>query len=315
MRTDPRFSRGSPSRCLTGAGRRTSAGLLPARKRSTTGPPRGGEARSRTTSGRLAGVVGRAAPRWAGPGSDRRRPAAPGGRRRARRPGSVRSRSAAMQRLALHQRPAAGVHEDGGGLHHGQLLAAEEAARLRRSAARAGSPRRPGVRISSLVGAAGLRWLRMRALVAAGAPGRARPCRCAAAGSEHAPPIVPMPNTPSVLPRHWVSISRGQRARRASPRSMVGICRATVEHQGEACSATAKALTPGRVADGEPRACRRRARSMLSVPVPHTETILRSGQATKTPSLKRACARMLMATAGVADAADQLWPRSRRRAR
>jgi len=35
---------------------------------------------------------------------------------------------------------------------------------------------------------------------------------------------------------------------------------------------------------------------MLSVPVPQIETILRWGQPTKTPSLKRAWARMLMAT-------------------
>ena len=62
-----------------------------------------------------------------------------------------------------------------------------------------------------------------------------------------------------------------------------------------ACSATAKALTPGVLHTVTPRRPAA-SRSMLSVPVPHTETILRSRQAAKTPSVKRAWARMLMAT-------------------
>ena len=72
-----------------------------------------------------------------------------------------------------------------------------------------------------------------------------------------------------------------------------------------ACSATANALMPGVLQTVIPR-MPAALRSMLSVPVPHTETILSSGQAANTASLKRAWARILMRDLGVADAADQL---------
>ena len=59
-----------------------------------------------------------------------------------------------------------------------------------------------------------------------------------------------------------------------------------------ACSATANALMPGVLQMVTPR-MPAALRSMLSVPVPHTETILSLGQAANTLSLKRAWARML----------------------
>ena len=73
------------------------------------------------------------------------------------------------------------------------------------------------------------------------------------------------------------------------------ILRATASMSVSACSATAKALTPGVLQTVTPR-MPAAFRSMLSVPVPHTETILSAGQAANTASLNRACARMLMAT-------------------
>ncbi len=107
------------------------------------------------------------------------------------------------------------------------------------------------------------------------------------------PPMAPMPKTPRVLPTHWVISSRGQRPLRISA-SMVTTRRATVSIRVSACSATAKALTPGVLQIVTPR-MPAAFRSRLSVPVPHTETILSRGQAWNTPSLKRAWARMLMA--------------------
>jgi signal transduction histidine kinase/DNA-binding NarL/FixJ family response regulator len=108
------------------------------------------------------------------------------------------------------------------------------------------------------------------------------------------PPIVPMPKTPRVLPRHWVSISRGQRPARIS-RSRRVIFRATASMRASACSATAKAFTAGVLQTVTPR-MPAALRSTLSVPVPHTETSLSAGQAAKTASVKRAWARMFTAT-------------------
>ena len=106
-------------------------------------------------------------------------------------------------------------------------------------------------------------------------------------------PMVPIPSTPSVLPRSWVSSSRGHRPARISASRSV-ILRPTASISVSACSATAKALMPGVLQTVTPR-MPAALRSMLSVPVPHTETSLSAGQAVNTVSLNRACARMLMA--------------------
>ena len=107
-------------------------------------------------------------------------------------------------------------------------------------------------------------------------------------------PMVPVPKTPSVLPRSWVSISRGHLPARISASSSV-ILRATASMSVSACSATAKALMPGVLHTVTPR-MPAAFRSILSVPVPHTDTSLSAGQAVNTESLNRACARILMAT-------------------
>ena len=91
-----------------------------------------------------------------------------------------------------------------------------------------------------------------------------------------------------------MSSSRGHLPLRISA-SRVVIFRPTASMSVKACSATAKALMPGVLQMVTPR-MPAAFRSRLSVPVPHTETILRLGQAVNTPSVKRACARMLMAT-------------------
>src|SRR5688572_18124413 len=107
-------------------------------------------------------------------------------------------------------------------------------------------------------------------------------------------PMAPVPKTPAVLPRHCVSISRGHAPPRIS-RSIRGIFRPVASISASVCSATANALTPGVLQTVRPRRPAA-SRSMLSVPVPQIDTISRLGQAANTPSVKRACARMLMAT-------------------
>jgi hypothetical protein len=70
--------------------------------------------------------------------------------------------------------------------------------------------------------------------------------------------------------------------------------RAVASMRATACSATANALTPGvlqTVIPWRPAA----SRSMLSVPVPQIEIISSLRQASITRSVKRACARMLIA--------------------
>ncbi len=88
-------------------------------------------------------------------------------------------------------------------------------------------------------------------------------------------PMAPMPKTPSVLPSICVSISRGHLPSRISRSSGV-ILRPTASMRVSACSATAKALTPGVLQMVTPR-MPAAFRSKLSVPVPHTETSLSFG--------------------------------------
>jgi hypothetical protein len=97
-------------------------------------------------------------------------------------------------------------------------------------------------------------------------------------------PILPVPKTPSVLPRHCTSCSRGHLPSRIS-RSMRGMRRAVASMSAIACSATANALTPGVLQMVTPRRPAA-ARSTLSTPVPQIETILSVGQAANTASVK-----------------------------
>ena len=72
-----------------------------------------------------------------------------------------------------------------------------------------------------------------------------------------------------------------------------------------ACSATAKALMPGVLQTVTPR-MPAALRSMLSVPVPHTETILSAGQAANTRVAEAGVRADVDGDLGVVDAADQL---------
>ena len=173
-----------------------------------------------------------------------------------------------------------------------ELLAAEEAARLRRQPhvqadhvrggqdlVLGGRPRARGLRMRA-VSPGALQPSTFMPMARRGWP-RARrwcPCRrrrgsCRDLGEHLARPLA-------------LRASRGRAAGSAVPPPASG---------SRACSATAKALTPGVLQTVTPR-MPAALRSMLSVPVPQTETILRSRQAAKTPSLKRAWARMLIAT-------------------
>ena len=106
-------------------------------------------------------------------------------------------------------------------------------------------------------------------------------------------PMAPVPKTPSVLPRSWPSISRGHLPSRTWA-SICGIFRATASMRASVCSATAMAFAPGVLHTVTPRRPAA-SRSMLSVPVPHTDTSARFLHAMNTPSVKRAWARMLTA--------------------
>src|SRR4029450_13983280 len=124
-------------------------------------------------------------------------------------------------------------------------------------------------------------------LVAARAPGQDVHAERAPQG-DHAGAVGAGADHPEGLAQHL-----RENARRQGPapprisRSMRGILRPVVSISAIACSATAKALTPGVLHTVMPR--RPAApRSMLSVPVPHTDTSFSSRQAAKTPSLKRA---------------------------
>ena len=198
--------------------------------------------------------------------------------------------------------PAPGVDQDRGLLHEGQLATREEAA---------GLGREPQVQAHEVGLLAGSRpW---------GRAGR-RDCGCGSRRRGRSRPAPPCraPWTARSRVRRWCrcrtrrascpgteSASRAATRRRASRGRSSESAAPMVSMSAIACSATAKALTPGVLQTVIPRRPAA-SRSMLSVPVPHTETILRSRQAAKTPSLKRAWARMLTATRARSDALDQL---------
>src|SRR6266850_784527 len=185
--------------------------------------------------------------------------------------GELVLREGIQERLPLDQRAAAGVDQDRRRLHHRELAPAQEAARLGRQA----QVERHDIRAAQDV------FLRGGAGAQLGDGGG----------------VLAVAEDAERFPDQLVRRSRGQPPPRTS-RSMRGIRRAAASMSASACSATANALTPGvlqTVIPWRPAA----SRSMLSVPVPQIEIISSFRHASITRSVKRACARMLMATRAV----------------
>ena len=172
-----------------------------------------------------------------------------------------------QQRLALDERAAAGVDQDRGLLHEAELATRQEAARLRREPQVQARRSRPARRISSL-GRAGRRAADAR-LVAARAPGQhlhaerlgqRDHARADGAGAEHAERLA------QALHQHLA------RPRAAAHLAVdLGILRPTVSMSAMACSATAKALTPGVLHTVTPAAAGRVQVDVVGAGAPHRD--------------------------------------------